>query len=160
MHAKRRILFLCTGNCFRSQMAEAILRHVDPVRFEALSAGSRPAGFVHPLVVKTLKDRHIPIIGQRSQSWTEFVDQPLDLLITLCPLAAEEVCPAWPKRPVTVHWPVPDPSFYAGPPGEQLTLARRVADRLYLKIRHLAALDWEQHDAPALRDRLEQLADF
>ena len=157
MSQKRRILFLCTGNCFRSQMGEAILRHTDPVRFEALSAGSQPAGFVHPLVLAVLKEMHIPVIDQRSKSWDEFVGQRIDLLITVCDSAADEVCPIWPDRPPTVHWPLPDPSFLLGSEDERRAAARRVAERLVLKTRRLAALDWETHDAHGHREELARI---
>ena len=160
MSEKRRILFLCTGNCFRSQMAEAILRHVDPVRFEALSAGSQSAGFVHPLVLAVLEEMHVPVIDQYSKSWNRFLHQRIDLLITVCDDAAEEVCPLWPDRPPTVHWPLPDPSFHPGSEDERLAMARRVAERLLLKIQRLAALDWQNHDAQDLRRELEAIGEL
>ena len=157
MTEKRRIVFLCTGNCCRSQMAEAILRHLDPVRFEALSAGSHPAGFVHPLVTAALEPMQIPVIDQHSKSWDEFLDQPLDLLITVCDAAAAEVCPIWPQRPPTVHWPMPDPTFMPGADEDRLAAARLVAQRLTLKIQRLVALDWQNHDADDLGDELEKI---
>ncbi|HUU85512.1 MAG TPA: arsenate reductase ArsC [Phycisphaerae bacterium] len=160
MSERSRILFLCTGNCFRSQMGEAILRHVDPVRFEALSAGSQPAGFIHPLVLEVLEEMHIPVIDQYSKSWAEFVGQRIDLLITVCNDAAEEVCPVWPDRPPTVHWPLPDPSFHPGSFDDRRAAARRVAERLLLKTRRLAALDWQNHDADALRTELEAISEL
>ena len=160
MNRRHRIVFLCTGNCFRSQMAEAILRHADPLRFEALSAGSMPAGFIHPLVLRTLEDMHIPVIDQHSKSWDEFVDQHVDLLITVCDSAADEVCPVWPSCPPTVHWPLPDPSFMPGSDDDRLAAARRVAERLVLKIQRMVALDWKNQDAQDLLAELEQIADL
>ncbi|MCP4250407.1 MAG: arsenate reductase ArsC [bacterium] len=157
MSDKRRILFLCTGNCCRSQMAEAILRHLDPVRFQALSAGSRPAGYVHPLVTAALEPMQIPLIDQHSKSWDEFLGQPIDLLITVCNSAAAEVCPVWPGRPPTVHWPLPDPVAQFGSAAQQHDFARRVAERLLLKLQRLVALDWEHSDADDLRNELEQI---
>lgn len=160
MATKRRILFLCTANCCRSQMAEAMLRHVDSEHFEALSAGSQPAGYVHPLVEAVLYEMNIPLLNQHSKSWDEFVGKPVDLLITVCNAAAAEVCPVWPDRAPTVHWPVPDPVGHAGTDEERLAFARRVADRLLLKVRRLAALDWSSHDAEQLRDELERIGDL
>jgi protein-tyrosine-phosphatase len=160
MNVKRRILFLCTGNCFRSQLAEAILRHLDPVRFEALSAGSQPAGFVHPLALAVLEEMHIPVIDQHSKSWNEFAGQPVDLLVTVCDSAASEVCPVWPDRPPTVHWPLSDPSFLLGSDQERLAAACRVAERLHLKIQRLVNLDWEKRDAHGLLEELEQIGEL
>ena len=158
MKAKKRVLFLCTGNCCRSQMAEAILRLLDPLHFEALSAGSQPAGFVHPLVIRVLEEMQVPLIDQYSKSWEEFRSQPIDLLITVCDLAAAEVCPVWPGRPPTVHWPLPDPVAFYGSEAEQLAFARRVAERLMLKLQRLVALDWDHHDAEGLREELNRIA--
>ena len=160
MNEKRTILFLCTGNCCRSQMGEAILRYLDPVHFRALSAGSQPAGFVHPLVFETMEAMHIPVIDQHSKSWEKYFDQPIDLLITLCNEAANEVCPIWPNRPPTAHWPLPDPSFMLGPDRDQLTAALRVAERLRLKIQRLIALDWKRYTANELAGELEKIAEL
>ena len=158
MADKHRIVFLCTGNCFRSQMAEAILHHLDSERFEAASAGSHPAGYVHPLAVDVLDDMQIPVVAQYSKSWEKFVGRHVDLLITVCDSAAQEVCPVWPDGPPVVHWPVPDPTFHPGPPAEQAAMARAVAERLVEKIRRLVALDWEHRDAEQLRTQLEDIA--
>jgi arsenate reductase len=141
-------------------MAEAILRHLDPVRFESLSAGSHPAGFVHPLVIRVLEDMGIPVEGQYSKSWSEFVGQPIDLVITVCDSAAEEVCPVWPDAPLTIHWPLPDPTFYPGPPEAQADLARRVAEQLISRLKQVIALNWEQLDADQLRKELEKIAEL
>jgi arsenate reductase len=141
-------------------MAEAILRYVDPIRFESLSAGARPAGYVHPLVHEVLRDMHVPIVDQHSKSWNDFIGQPLDLLVTVCSAAAGEVCPVWPPPvPPVSHWPLPDPvtQFDMGDP---LAGGRRVAERLMLKIRRMVALDWENCDAEALQPQLDQIADL
>ena len=160
MTAKPRILFLCTANCCRSQMAEAILKHIAPEKFDALSAGSRPAGYVHPLVAEALEPMGIPVEDQHSKRWDEFIDQPIDLVITVCDAAAAEVCPAWPDRPTTVHWSLPDPVMFPGTDEDRRAAARRVAERLMLKLRRFAALDWEHHNALELRDELESIAQF
>jgi len=139
----QRVLFRCTGNSCRSQMAEALLRHVAPDRFEALSAGSRPAGFVHPLAIEALRRRGVRIDSDaESKSWDVFVDRRIDLVITLCDEAAQEECPVWPGDPLTVHWSLPDPSFHHGSDEERIEFAVRVADRLRLKIEGLTRLDF------------------
>jgi len=158
MNPRPRILFLCTGNACRSQMAEAILRHLAPSRFEALSAGSTPAGFIHPLAIGALEDLGIPLVGQRSKSWLEFRDHPPDVLITVCDSAAGEVCPAWPGRPPTAHWPLPDPAMHPGPDAECRTQARAVAQTLLDRLKRMIELDWANLDADAVRDQLENIA--
>lgn len=138
----KRVLFLCTGNSCRSQMAEAILRHLGGNRFEALSAGSHPAGFVHPLAIEALRRLNIPLGEPRSKSWDEFSHTDLDLVITVCDHAAAESCPQWPGRPIRVHWSLPDPAFQPGTADERLEFALRVARRLRGKIDRLVQFDW------------------
>ena len=160
MAPRLRILFLCTANCCRSQMAEAILKHIAGDRFEVLSAGAQPTGFIHPLVFDALEPRGIPVEDQHSKGWDEFVGRPIDLLITLCDLAVEEVCPLWPDRPTTVHWPLPDPVMTPGTDEDRLAAAHRTAERLLLKLQRLAALDWEGHNADDLSEELERIGDL
>ncbi|HUT25513.1 MAG TPA: arsenate reductase ArsC [Sumerlaeia bacterium] len=111
----RRILFLCTGNCVRSQMAEALLNHRAAGRFEAFSAGSNPAGFVHGMTLQALAELNVPTRRLRSKSWDEFRGRELDAVITLCHYARDEQCPYWPAPPgralpVRAHWGFEDPS--------------------------------------------------
>ncbi len=143
MNVNRKVLFLCTGNCCRSQMAEAILRRLGGERFEALSAGSHPAGFVYPLAIEAMQRLDVPIDeDQTSKSWDEFADVPVDAVITLCDAAAGESCPAWPGIPVRAHWSLPDPSSHFGTDSERLEFTLRVATRLRTKIEGLIDLDW------------------
>src|SRR5215471_12827094 len=107
------ILFLCTGNSARSILAEALMGHWGKGRFKAWSAGSFPKGEVHPLTLKLLDQRQIPLSEPRSKSWDEFARPGapvMDFVITVCDQAAAEVCPVWPGNPVTAHWAVPDPA--------------------------------------------------
>ena len=160
MTTKPAILFLCTANCCRSQMAEAILKHIAGEKFEVLSAGAQPVGFVHPLVFEALEVMGVPVEDQHSKSWDEFRSRPVDLLITLCDAAADEVCPLWPDRPATIHWPLPDPVMTPGTDNDRLDAARRLAERLMLKLQQLAALDWDGHDAAGLREELQRIGDL
>jgi arsenate reductase len=142
MAQPRHVLFLCTGNCCRSQMAEALLRHVGGERFVAHSAGSNPTGYVHPLAIDALEQLGVPLPDDpRSKSWDEFAGQPMDVVITVCDHAAE-LCPAWWGHSLRTHWPMPDPSFHPGTPEERLAFAVRVAERLRLKIERLTTLDF------------------
>lgn len=159
MSGKRKVLFLCTGNCCRSQMAEAILRHLGGDRFQALSAGSFPAGFVHPLTIEVLKQLDIPMGNQESKSWDEFADKPVDVVITVCDAAAEETCPTWRGEPIAAHWSLPDPACLMASDEERLELALRVAQRLRAKIQGLVELDWSAERAE-LAKRLEFLGEI
>lgn len=153
------ILFLCTGNACRSQMAEALLRHVAGGRFDVRSAGSHPAGFVHPIAIAAMEHLGVRLEGQYSKSWHEYADAQLDAVITLCDSAAATPCPVWPGSPVRAHWPLPDPSFHEGAPQERLDFALEVAERLRQKILALVALPWGTAPPEELATRLAALAD-
>ena len=142
-------------------MAEAILRHLGGDRFEAFSAGSYPAGFVHGLAVDAMQHMNIPMDERQhtSKSWNEFADQPMDIVITVCDAAAAETCPAWPGDPICVHWSLPDPAMQLGSEEDRLELALRVAERLQLKIEGLVDLDWSM-DRTELTRRLGFLGEI
>ncbi len=154
-----RVLFLCTGNSCRSQMAEAILRHLGRGRFEASSAGSHPAGFVHLLAIDALKAMGIPLADQTSKSWDSFVGGPVDVVITVCDAAAAQACPVFPGSPLSAHWSLPDPVYHPGTDDERLAFALSVAERLRTKIEGLVQLDWSV-DRAELKRRLEFLGEI
>ncbi len=109
------VLFLCTHNSARSILAQAWLNHVGAPRFCAFSAGSNPRNNQqpHPLGLEVLHDAGVDtktIANLRSQSWDDFANVAMDLIITVCDNAANEVCPIWPGHPATAHWSYPDPS--------------------------------------------------
>ena len=107
-----RVLFLCTENSARSQMAEGILRHLSRGAVEVASAGSRPTG-LHPLAVKVLAERGIDISHHRSKSLEEFRGQSFDYVITVCD-RIKESCPTFPGAPERIHWSFADPAAVAG----------------------------------------------
>ena len=159
MPAPYRVLFLCTGNCCRSQMAEALLRHLGGDRFIAHSAGSDPAGFVHPLAINAMAEMGISVEGQRSKSWDEFADEPHDIVLTLCDSAAGAPCPTWPGHPATAHWGLPDPSFARGGDKDRLAAAMTVARQLRNRIERMTALPLDALTPSQLRAELQRIAE-
>ena len=95
-------------------MAEALINHLGNGRYQAVSAGSFPAGFVHPKSIETLRRHGIDPGNPRSKSWDEFAGQPFDLVITVCDQAAGESCPVFPGKPQKLHWSTPDPAKATG----------------------------------------------
>lgn len=126
---KKRILFLCTGNAIRSQMAEGLANAFHSDAVEAVSAGSRPAGFVHPNAVRAMNDIGIDISAQRSKGASQFVTEPFDVVVTVCDSAALD-CPSWPAATRVEHWPIEDPSGggYEGFVATREELARRIEE--------------------------------
>ena len=110
----KRVLVLCTGNSCRSIIAEALINTLGTGRYEAVSAGSNPAGFVHPKSIETLKRHKIDSSHPTSKSWDEFADQHFDLVITVCDAAAAESCPAFLGKHEKLHWSTPDPAKATG----------------------------------------------
>lgn len=110
----KNVLVLCTGNSCRSVMAEALINHLGGVRFNASSAGSFPAGYVHPKSIETLARHGIDAGNPRSKSWDEFAGKPIDLVITVCDEAASETCPVFLGDYEKQHWSIPDPAKAEG----------------------------------------------
>lgn len=138
-------------------MAEALLRQLDPVRFEAFSAGAFPVGFIHPLAIAAMEELQVPMTEQRSKSWDEFQDQPVDLVITVCSAAAQETCPVWPGAPLTINWPISDPVSFAGVESERLKFAVQTAGHLRVMIQRLITLDFENLPRDDLVKHLEAI---
>ena len=127
----RRVLFLCTGNSCRSQMAEAIVNARCP-EWRAFSAGTRPAGFVHPLAIRALREIGIEHTGS-SKSVDQFRDEAFDLVVTVCDDANEE-CPVWLGKGRRVHEGFRDPARAEGTDEERLAVFRQVRSEMLEKI--------------------------
>ncbi len=130
--AKKSVLFLCTGNSCRSQMAEAITNHFLGGSWQAFSAGTQPAGYVHPLAVQVLAEIGIQHQGT-SKSAEVFRSQPFDRVITVCDDAAE-TCPVWLGQGVRAHLGFRDPAKAAGKPEEVLVVFRQVRDEIRTQV--------------------------
>jgi arsenate reductase len=130
---KKRVLFLCTGNSARSQMAEGLVNRFLAEEWEAYSAGTQPAGYVHPLAMQTMGELGINIAGQRSKAADEFRTMDLDLVVTVCDAAAEN-CPLWLGRGQVVHLGFPDPARAKGSYAEQLEIFRQVRDAIRQRV--------------------------
>jgi len=129
MMSKKRVLFLCTGNSCRSQMAEGLVNHFLGETWEAHSAGTDPARYVHPLAVQTMAELGIDISGQRSKPVDEFRDAEFDWVVTVCDDAAEN-CPVWLGKGRVAHIGFPDPARATGTQDERLDAFRRVRDEM------------------------------
>lgn len=128
-----RVLFLCTHNSARSQMAEALLRHIGGGKFEVYSAGTE-ATRVHPLAVQAMANVDLDISGARSKHLDEYLSQDFDYVITVCD-AANESCPIFPGDPKRIHWSFPDPSLVQGSDKERLRAFEKVAGEISLRLR-------------------------
>lgn len=129
----KRVLILCTGNSCRSQMAESLWEKLGNGEWTAYSAGSNPAGYVHPLAVQVMGESGIDLSGHRSKHLNEFQDQPFDLVVTVCD-SARESCPVFPGAKETLHWPFEDPAHAAGTDDEKTKVFRNVRDQIRQKI--------------------------
>lgn len=123
------VLILCTGNSCRSHLAEGILRVASKGRFRVASAGSRPAGYVHPLAVQVLAEIGIDIAGHTSKHMNEFLAGKVETVITVCG-NADQVCPRYPGQVNRHHWPFDDPAHAVGTEAEILAVFRRVRDEI------------------------------
>lgn len=127
-----RILFICTHNSARSQMAEGLLRHLGQGRFAAYSAGTE-ATHVRPLAIRVMNELDIDISGQSSKTLDQYLHETFDKVITVCDSAAE-ACPFFPGAQQQLHWSFPDPSKATGTEEEQLTVYRQVRDAIRARI--------------------------
>ncbi len=132
---KRKVLFLCTGNSARSQMAEGLLRYLVGDQMDVCSAGTKPST-VNPLAIRVMQERGLDISHHRSKHLDEFRSQPFDYVITVCGNAAES-CPVFPGPAQRTHWSFPDPAEVEGDEATRLQAFRHIRDALEAQLR-----DW------------------
>lgn len=136
--ATTSVLFLCTGNSSRSQMAEALARHRSNGVVQAFSAGSHPKP-LHPNAIRVMRDEHgVDLTGHESKHLSVFADQRFDWVISLCD-RVREVCPEFPGHPETVHWSIPDPAASAADDDASYPAFQQTADELETRITFLLA---------------------
>ena len=129
---RQRVLFLCTHNSARSQMAEGFLRQRAGHRFDVESAGTEETR-VHPLAIRAMREVGIDVSGHRSKTLDRFLDQPWDVVITVCD-SANERCPLFPRSARRLHWSFEDPSQTRGSEEERLEVFRRIRDEIAARI--------------------------
>jgi len=135
---RRRVLFLCTHNSARSQMAEGLLRHRAGDRFDVASAGTEETR-VHPLAIRAMAEIEIDISAHVSKTLDRFVNEPWDYVITVCD-HANESCPVFPGAATRLHWSFDDPSAATGSDDDRLRVFRRVRDEILGRITELERL--------------------
>lgn len=154
------VLFICTHNSARSIMAEGLMGQLGGGRFTAYSAGSHPAGAVHPHALKTLQVLGVSPREYRSKDWSEFAatDAPrLDFVFTVCDKAAGEVCPLWPGQPMTAHWGVADPAAIEGSEEQMEKVFWDTGMILRRRIELMLALPLEALDSLTLQREIDAI---
>ncbi len=151
-----RVLFVCTGNSARSQMAEALLNHWGRGAFRASSAGTFPAAAVHPLALRVLADVGLDGTGLRPKTVESVLGDGWDLVITVCDQARES-CPIVPGLPMTAHWGVEDPAAALGDEAQRLRAFRLARDLLKRRIDLLLALPFAKLERMALEARIRAI---
>ena len=129
----KRVLFLCTGNSARSQMAEHLLRRLGGEHFEVFSAGTEPRS-IHPLSVRVLEEMQINVSGAVSKGLDTFIGQPFDYIITVCDRARDQ-CPTFPGDSKHIHWSFDDPAAAQGDDEERLKVFRRIRNEITNRLR-------------------------
>jgi protein-tyrosine-phosphatase len=154
------VLFLCTHNSARSQIAECIINRLGMGKFRGFSAGSQPSGRVHPYALDLLRQLNYDTGKLRSKSWQEFSwsgAPDLDFVFTVCDDAANEVCPVWPGQPMSAHWGLPDPSSVEGTESEKRFAFADTHRMLYQRIGIFTSLPLASLDRMSLQRRLDEI---
>ena len=151
------ILVLCTGNSCRSVLGEALINHLAAGRFHAVSAGSHPIGRINPGALATLARHGLPTEGYVSQSWDEFEDADIDIMISVCDSAAGEACPAYLGKAVRGHWGLSDPGHVNGTEEEVIAAFEATVATLEKRIHKLLALPVESMTRQELSEALNKI---
>jgi arsenate reductase len=147
---KPTVLILCTGNSCRSHLAEGILREATGDTLDVQSAGSKPAGYVHPLAIQVMKEIGIDISAHRSKHMNDFLQQQIETVVTVCG-NADQACPMFPGQVNRYHWGFDDPAHAKGTDEEKLAVFRRVRDEIKMVFEAYAAGRRDQANHKASR---------
>jgi arsenate reductase len=131
------VLFLCTGNSCRSQMAEGWLRYLAGDRFDAFSAGLQPS-IVHPLAIEAMREAGVDISGQHSKDVSGLLGRHFSYVITVCD-RAQQNCPIFPGPSIREHWPIEDPATAEGSHDERMRIFRKIRNEIEARVRRLLA---------------------
>ena len=148
--SKRRVLILCTGNSCRSQIAEALWRHLAGDEWDVHSAGSHPVGFVHPLAVQALAELGLDVGDQHSKALDRYLHQQFDLVVTVCDRAAQD-CPTFTHARRRIHWPLDDPASAGETELELASAFRHTRDEVRARIAAFLEADREGRASPETR---------
>jgi arsenate reductase len=154
------VLFLCTGNSARSIMAESLINRLGRGSFKGYSAGSQPAGEVHPKAIELLRRFNYVTDELRSKDWNEFSEPgapEMDFVFTVCDRAGAETCPVWPGQPMTAHWGIPDPAAVEGDEVTQMNAFRTAFRELENRIKIFVSLPISSLDRLRLQEQLDEI---
>jgi arsenate reductase len=157
MNPPFRVLWICTANACRSQIAEAVLRHLGGERFVSRSAGVNPVGWIHPLAQAGLASLGIPLGDQRSKSCQEVLAIAHDIIITVCDAAACQIPSGWQGNPIIVHWSLPDPVMHPGTEEDRRAAAVAAAHTVRDWIERFVSLPLETMDRDQVRAELQAI---
>lgn len=152
----KKVLFLCIKNSSRSQMAEAILNSNAGDRFEAYSAGSRPANQVNPFTIKVMQEVEVDLSGKKPQSAEKYLDVKFDFVITLCDKMKEE-CPNFPGYPIVAHWGMSDPDEKEGSEEEKIKEFRKTRNEILKRINLFINLSIEKLDRLTMESKTKEI---
>ena len=153
------VLILCTGNSARSILGEVLFNHLGKGKFNACSAGSKPAGRVNPGAMEWLQANGHSIDGLRSKSWDEFAAPgapEFDFIFTVCDNAAGEACPLWLGHPAAAHWGIPDPAHVEGEEARRAAF-KKAAEQLARRIQLFLSLPIDKLDKLTLKEKLAEI---
>ncbi|MDD2942034.1 MAG: arsenate reductase ArsC [bacterium] len=151
------IFVICTGNSCRSVMGEALLNYHGRGRIQAFSAGSHPIGRINQGALETLKRHGLPSEGYRSQSWEDFENQSMDIVITVCDSANAEICPVYLSNALRAHWGVSDPGHVDGTEEEIIAAFEQTFATLELRVKRMLELPLETMPPDELTRELNEI---
>ncbi|HIF55171.1 MAG: arsenate reductase ArsC [Methylococcales bacterium] len=154
------VFVICTGNSCRSVMGEALVNHLGQGRLKAFSAGSHPIGRINTGALATLKRHNLPTEGYQSQSWEDFEDTAMDIVITVCDNAAGESCPVYLTEVVRTHWGVSDPGHVEGTDEEKIAAFEQTFSILKLRVEKMLELPLETMTPEELTAELNKIGSF